>query len=60
MPPPADLRPVSLPVQPARPTGLSRPGLSAGAGGAAVPRPVPGLLAAAERHLRIGAPADLA
>lgn len=36
------------------------PPLSSGAGGRAVPRPVPGLLAAAERHLRVGAPADLA
>ncbi|MET8357732.1 hypothetical protein [Micromonospora sp. NPDC005171] len=47
-------------MEPARPIGLTGPALSPGAGGAAVPRPVPGLLATAERHLRIGAPADLA
>ncbi|MEU8162878.1 hypothetical protein ACX27O_21780 [Micromonospora sp. SD19] len=45
MPPPSDLRPV---LGPAR------------HGDVAVPRPVPGLLAAAEQHLRIGSPATMA
>ncbi|MFD6682205.1 hypothetical protein [Micromonospora parva] len=45
MPPPSDLRPV---VEPARHDDV------------AVPRPVPGLLAAAEQHLRIGSPATMA
>ncbi|WP_328650047.1 hypothetical protein OG598_16820 [Micromonospora sp. NBC_00330] len=60
MPPPSDLRLVPLPVQQARHGGIAVPPLSSGAVGGAVPRPVPGLLAAAERHLRIGTPADLA
>ncbi|MEU8387875.1 hypothetical protein [Micromonospora sp. NPDC048843] len=56
MPPPSDLRPVPIPGR----IGRTGPALSSGAGGGAAPRPVPGLLVAAERHLRIGAPADLA
>ncbi|MEU5674556.1 hypothetical protein ABZ749_30335 [Micromonospora sp. NPDC047753] len=60
MPPPSDLRSVPLPVQPGRRIGRTGPALSSGTGGGAAPRPVPGLLAAAEQHLRIGAPADLA
>ncbi|MEU8420735.1 hypothetical protein AB0C15_07645 [Micromonospora sp. NPDC048835] len=42
------------------PGGGVRAAVSTGAGGAAVPRPVPALLAAAERHLRIGSPATVA
>ncbi|WP_410821231.1 hypothetical protein [Micromonospora sp. 050-3] len=60
MPPPSDLLPGSLPVRPARRAGPTGRAPSSGVGDAAVPRPVPGLLAAAERHLRIGSPAAMA
>ncbi len=48
VPPPSDLRPVPLPVEPTR------------HGSTAVPRPVPGLLVAAEQHLRVGSAAEMA
>ncbi|MFC5923476.1 hypothetical protein [Micromonospora vulcania] len=55
MQPPSDLRPIApVPV-----TGAG-PAVATPRGGASGPRLVPGLLAAAERHLRIGTPAELA
>ncbi|MFJ6166639.1 hypothetical protein ACIQH6_16100 [Micromonospora orduensis] len=48
MPPPSDLARISSSAGPARRFGST------------APRPVPGLLAAAERHLRVGTPAAMA
>ncbi|MGV9212383.1 hypothetical protein ACTFTM_11035 [Micromonospora sp. RB23] len=52
MPPPSDLRPAA--------SGLVDAGPDAPPPLPGAVRPVPGLLAAAERHLRIGTPAELA
>lgn len=47
-------------MPPARRIGRTGPALSPGVGGGVAPRPVPGLLVAAEQHLRIGSPEAMA